>query len=57
MTEEVFMTNHSAPTDDCDIEAFIRALTKLANRDDAAPEREAEGAATVAEDAPAAAGS
>lgn len=51
------MTKHSAPTDDCDIEGFIRVLTELANRDDGVPDAKAEGAATVTDKAPAAAGS
>lgn len=39
------MTDHAAPTDDRDVDAFIRRLSELAHRDDALPPAEAEDAA------------
>jgi hypothetical protein len=44
------MTDHAAPTDDGDVDAFIRCLTELAHRDDGPPQAKAEGAATAAGD-------
>jgi len=51
VTEEVLMTDHAAPTDDRDVDAFIRRLSELAHRDDARSPAEDEDAATAGEDA------